>query len=102
MHDRQRRGVSVRARCLARDRRVVGRAGRRLDALEPGLAEVRIDLARAEPATGAALAAADAALEDDGVALDVDQPAARLVDDVVDPRLDAQRLPAVAEHLAVE
>src|SRR5262249_25233662 len=78
--DRQRRAVTVRAR--RRDLHW------QVDALEPGLAEICVDLAWAEPTARAALARADAALEDDRVALDMDHPAGRLVDDVVDARLE--------------
>src|SRR4051794_29223111 len=73
-----------------------------LDALEPRLAPIGVDLPRAEPAARAALAGAHPALEDDRVPADVDHPAVGLLDQLVDPGLDAQRLPAVAQHLPIE
>src|SRR6478736_2761884 len=74
----------------------------RLDALQPTLTEIWVDLSRAEPATGAALARTEPLLELDAIAPEFEHLARRLVDDSSHPTSHLHLLAAQGRHLRVE
>ena len=87
----------LRRRCLVRSGACLG-----FDALQPGLAPVREDLPRAEPAADRALPRARDALEDDAVTRDFDHATRAVVHDALHPCLDPVGLSAARKHLAIE
>ena len=65
-----------------------------LDTAKPSLAKERVCLSGAEHSTGRSVAAAHEAFEHDAVVLQLDHAPGGLVDQAIDPVLDAEPLPA--------